>query len=164
MAWNGSTIRRFPDAMATALDRDVDQQGPSRRDAVFSNGPGTLLSAVGFGHSGTNTPAGAGTGLNRSMACNDLGVQRLSNAGACTPVVDTLIGGGIAASARGSGLSVPLAQQRLRRWMWDGILPRPTGKGHSRLPRLIWCCWNAALARFLPPQTPGVTFLDSGIW
>ncbi|MGY9036835.1 SGNH/GDSL hydrolase family protein [Sulfitobacter sp. M13] len=152
MAWNGSNDQAIPDAMATALDRDVISKAVP--GAQFSN-DSTLLSAVGFDIQ-DQYPGGRWNWIIVNGGANDLGFNDCK-CGACTPVVDTLIGADAASG------EVPAFLSRLRssgaQVMWMGYYAG-NGKGSFEGCRDDLVLLERRIARFAA-QTPGVTFLDS---
>eukprot|EP00919_Chromeraceae_sp_WS-2016_P041485 GHVR01098889.1.p1 GENE.GHVR01098889.1~~GHVR01098889.1.p1 ORF type:complete len:238 (-),score=52.63 GHVR01098889.1:39-752(-) len=152
MAWNGSNDQAIPDAMATALDRDVISKAVP--GAQFSN-DSTLLSAVGFDIQ-DQYPGGRWNWIIVNGGANDLGFNDCK-CGASTPVVDTLIGADAASG------EVPAFLSRLRssgaQVMWMGYYAG-NGKGSFEGCRDDLVLLERRIARFAA-QTPGVTFLDS---
>jgi len=138
--------------MAASLGRNVISKAVP--GAQFSN-DSTLLAAVGFDIQ-DQYPGGRWNWIVVNGGANDLGVNDCK-CGACTPVVDTLIGADAASG------EVPAFLSRFRssgaQVMWMGYYAG-NGKGSFEGCRDDLVLLERRIARFAA-QTPGVTFLDS---
>lgn len=113
MAWNGASGNAIPDALGSALDRDVVSKAVP--GAQFDNSS-RLAGAVGFDIQ-RQFPGGQWNWIVLNGGANDLNSD--CGCGACGPTVDQLIGAG------GMNGSIPAYLERLRgqsgaRILWMG--------------------------------------------